>query len=141
MRFYSEQLTVATNTPVMLIDLTKQIGEVLKRSAVSNGFTIVTTHHTTSAIRVNEPCEHLADDLVTFFEKLVPKKEIYQHNVNSTDGRPNAHSHLLAWVMGASENIPVKDGVLQLGRWQSLFFVELDGPRPERNVTVTIVGE
>lgn len=141
MRFYSEKLTLATGTPIEIIDITKDVAAIVQRARVRNGFAVVATHHTTSAIRINEPCANLAEDLTVFFEKLVPRNDTYQHNVKSVDGRPNAHSHLLAWLMGASENIPLRNGELLLGRWQSLFFVELDGPRPERHVTATIIGE
>src|SRR3989338_8647046 len=107
MRFYSEQLTVHTVQPIQLLDVTKEVTAIIARSKGQNGLTVVAPHHTTTAIRINDPSARLADDLLAFFEKLTPRSDVYQHNINSTDGRFNAHSHLLAWLMGASENIPV----------------------------------
>lgn len=141
MHCHSEQIALATDRPIQIIDVTSHVAGVVQRSAVRHGLAVVGTRHTTSAIRINERCEHLVTDLERFFARLVPKDGGYQHDLHCTDGRPNARSHLLSWLMGASENVGVSAGVLQLGRWQSLFFVELDGPRPDRAVTVTVIGE
>ena len=48
------------------------------------------------------------------------------------DESPNGHSHCMQLMLGASESVPVQDGELQLGTWQRIFLVELDGPRPRR---------
>jgi secondary thiamine-phosphate synthase enzyme len=64
-----------------------------------------------------------------------------RHNFNPVDGRLNAHSHLLGLFMNASETIPIAQGELLLGQWQSIFFIELDGPREERILRVQIAGE
>ncbi|HPM41645.1 MAG TPA: YjbQ family protein, partial [bacterium] len=56
-------------------------------------------------------------------------------------GRANARSHLMSLLLSASETVPVADGKLLLGDWQSIFFVELDGPRERRGVCVKIMGE
>jgi secondary thiamine-phosphate synthase enzyme len=74
----------------------------------------------------------------------VPAEADYKHNdIHLRDCPPdepeNAHSHLIALLLGASENIPAVDGELGLGRWQSLMLLELDGPR-RRRVNLQIVG-
>jgi hypothetical protein len=56
------------------------------------------------------------------------------------DERPNGHAHCLQLLLGSSESVPVVDGALALGTWQRLFLVELDGPRPERDVLVQLAG-
>ncbi|MDO5815951.1 MAG: secondary thiamine-phosphate synthase enzyme YjbQ, partial [Methanobrevibacter sp.] len=53
----------------------------------------------------------------------------------------NAKSHLKSFLLSSSETIPIKNGKLDLGTWQSVFFVELDGPRRSRTITLTMVGE
>ena len=57
------------------------------------------------------------------------------------DERPNGHAHCLQLLLGSSESVPVIDGELMLGAWQRLFLVELDGPRPQREVLVQVLGE
>jgi len=51
----------------------------------------------------------------------------------------NAHSHLLSMLLGSSESIPVQDGRMVLGQWQSVLLVDLDGPR-DRTVGVQLMG-
>jgi secondary thiamine-phosphate synthase enzyme len=57
------------------------------------------------------------------------------------DDRDNAHSHLLGLFLNASETIPVAGGELVMGGWQSIFFIELDGPRERREVRLQLLGE
>ena len=75
----------------------------------------------------------LLEDMEDFLEKLCPRDADYRHNdfnlraVNMTENEPaNGHAHLQHLVLGTSETIPVVDGVMQCGRWQSVFFIELD---------------
>ncbi len=84
-----------------------------------------------SSIIVNENERWLRTDILDMLEALVPENKNYAHN--SIDN--NADAHLRAVLLGMSETIPVEDGHLVLGTWQSIFFVELDGPR---NRTINI---
>jgi secondary thiamine-phosphate synthase enzyme len=85
--------------------------------------------------------------MTEFLEKISPRNGDYQHNnfeirtVNmNEDESPNGHAHLQHLLLGTSETIPVIDGTMQFGRYQSIFFIELDHPRP-REVMVQVVGE
>src|SRR6266849_3510 len=76
-----------------------------------------------------------------------PANVHYQHNDfrirthhMHDDESPNGHSHCLQFLLGTSETVPIMDGDLQLGEWQRIFLVELDGPRPKREVLVQVVG-
>jgi thiamine phosphate synthase YjbQ (UPF0047 family) len=51
----------------------------------------------------------------------------------------NAHSHLLAMLLGSSESIPIVNGTMTIGQWQSVLLVDLDGPRT-RTVGVHLMG-
>jgi secondary thiamine-phosphate synthase enzyme len=82
-----------------------------------------------------------------FLEKLSPRDGGYQHNdfsirtVNMTpDEFPNGHAHLQHLLLGTSETIPIIDGNMQFGSYQSVFFIELDHPR-SREVMLQVVGE
>ncbi|MDL5503287.1 MAG: secondary thiamine-phosphate synthase enzyme YjbQ, partial [Candidatus Methanoperedens sp.] len=76
----------------------------------------------------------LRNDILEMLENLVPENKNYTHNQIDN----NAHAHLRAVLMGMSETVPVEDGHPVLGTWQSIFFVELDGPR-KRTVNIKIV--
>ena len=78
--------------------------------------------------------------MLTFLKRLVPRDGDYLHNLAPIDGRDNAHSHLIGLFMNSSETIPVAGGAMVLGEWQSIFFIELDGPRERRGVELQIIG-
>ena len=78
--------------------------------------------------------------MVTFLKRLVPKDGDYLHNIDPIDGRDNAHSHLMGLFMNSSETIPIHAGRMLLGEWQSVFIVELDGPRAKRNILMQASG-
>jgi secondary thiamine-phosphate synthase enzyme len=145
MRTASRIVSLNTGQGITLHNLTPQICALLGESGISNGFVLVTSRHTTTALTINENEERLLVDVQRFFERLVPPGDKYLHNdLHLRDCPPdepeNAHSHLIAMLLGSSEAIPVINGELALGKWQSVLLVELDGPR-ERAVTVQIWGE
>jgi secondary thiamine-phosphate synthase enzyme len=137
-------LNVATDAGISCHDLTPQIRELLATSGVRQGFVVAASRHTTTALVINENEQRLLVDVQRFFARLVPAGDAYLHNdihlrQCPPDEPQNAHSHLIAMLLGSSEALPVIDGELALGTWQSLLLVELDGPRT-RTVTVQICG-
>lgn len=110
-----------------------------------HGTITVSSAHTTTAITVNEYEQRLLDDIKKHFLKLAPEGLPYRHNDihlrDCPENEPeNAHSHLIAMMLGSSETIPVSDGQIQLGQYQSVMLVELDGPR-QRTVNIHLVGQ
>jgi secondary thiamine-phosphate synthase enzyme len=124
-----------------LVDVTDLVRKMASDSRVNNGLMTIYSHHTTCCIRINEFEENLLADFEDFFEKIAPRSAEYKHNRTAVDGKPNAHSHLLEMLMNTSETIPIRDGEPLLGRWQTVFFVELDGPRKDRRFFISIIGE
>ena len=134
------RLTLATVHPIEIQDLTDAVRAWVKASGVRHGLLTVMSPHTTARITINEREGELQKDMVRFLEWLAPADGEYGHNRAPVDDRLNAHSHLLGLFLNASESIPVVDGDLLLGGWQSLFFVELDGPRESREVVLHLMG-
>lgn len=133
------RITLKTRRPVEIIDITGRVREVLRGSGVRDGVLNVITQHTTAAVMISEKEEGLQKDMLEFLKQIAPPGADYTHNRTNVDGRENTHSHLLAMFMNPSLTIPVDGGELALGGWQSIFFVELDGPRDERTVVVQAV--
>ena len=138
---------VNTKCAPEFIDITDWVAKCVTQSEIANGFAVVYSKHTTAAIKINENEPLLLDDMASFLEKIFPRNYSYQHNnfeirtVNMTeDESPNGHAHLQHLLLGTSETVPVMDGVMQFGTYQSIFFIELDHPRP-REVMVQVVGE
>lgn len=141
MRFHCESLTLATAAPIEIIDVSDRIKGVLERSPVRNGMLTITSSHTTAFVALNEKEPRLQQDMLDFLGRLAPAGQGYGHDADPVDGRPNAHSHLIGLFMNASESILIAEGQLLLGQWQSVFFIELDGPRRERRLNVQVAGE
>jgi secondary thiamine-phosphate synthase enzyme len=97
--------------------------------------------HTTCALFVNEFQSALIDDLRSLM-RLVPERDGYRHDdprVSDCE-RGNAHSHLRAALLGRNIAVGVNNGELTLGRFQSVIFAELDGPR-KREISIQVIGE
>jgi secondary thiamine-phosphate synthase enzyme len=141
------RLVVETTEPIQLLDITDDVAATVRASGVRDGIVTVVSRHTTAAVRIQEAEPLLLEDLVGFLRRLAPANVHYQHNDfrirtqhMHEDESPNGHSHCLQFILGSSESVPIMDGELQLGEWQRLFLVELDGPRPKREVLIQTVG-
>ena len=127
------EFVVRTTAKRDMIDLTARVAEVVARTGLAEGLCSVYTPHATAAIVVNENDDpNVCVDVLDSLDRLVPAG-IWRHD--RVDG--NAASHIQATILGPGETIPVRDGRLQLGTWQAVMLVELDGPR-ERRVLVTL---
>ncbi len=146
MKLVTKKLKVKVKKDTELIDITEQVRQIVKESNIINGLVTVFTKHTTSAIRVNENEPLLMQDIKDFLNRLAPRDNGYRHDQLDKrecppNERINAHSHLRALLMGASECVPVINRELDMGKWQSIFFVDLDGCDREREVIVQVLGE
>ena len=146
LRFYNDLLALRTEEPTQFIDLTAWIGETVRRSGVGHGYAQVQVLHTTAAIVANENEPLLLEDFKKFLERIAPTNGVYQHDdfsqrtVNLVpDERANGHAHARSLLLGASKQFNVLEGRVELGRWQSIFLVELDGPR-KRSISITVAG-
>lgn len=117
-----------------IIDITSRINSLID---IEDGIVSVFSKHSTSAIVVNENESGLLKDLEFMLNNIVPDKFSYSHDRIDN----NASSHLKSFLLSSSECIPIKNGKMDLGTWQSVFFIELDGPRHARTITLTMVGE
>ncbi|MBI2650482.1 YjbQ family protein [Candidatus Woesearchaeota archaeon] len=132
-----EEFTISTNKKQELIDITDRINSIIRKSKIKNGLCNVFAAHATAAIIINENYDpNICLDLIDALNKLVPSG-VWRHD--KIDG--NADSHIKYAILGPSETIPIKNGKLDLGRWQSVMFAELDGPRSNRKIIVTALGD
>jgi len=144
MQIYHHVEQIDTQDAISITNLNPLIEEMIARSGITDGFVIVSSRHTTTAITINEHEPRLLEDLKTWLQKLAPAQDKYLHNDIHlrdcpADEPENAHSHLMAMLLGSSESIPLQQRKLALGKWQSVMLVDLDGPR-ERTVNIHIMG-
>jgi secondary thiamine-phosphate synthase enzyme len=127
------ELRIRTAAKREMVDLTARVAEIVARSGLAEGLCSVYVPHATAAIVINENDDpNVCTDVLDALDRLIPAG-IWRHD--RVDG--NAASHIQATLLGPGETIPVRDGRLQLGTWQAVMLVELDGPR-ERRVLVSV---
>jgi len=136
---------IVTGEGISLVSLDDNINSAIMHAGISEGFVIISSRHTTTGITINENEPRLLEDIKVWLRKLAPPTARYLHNdIDQRDCPPdepeNAHSHLMAMLLGSSESIPVSGRKMQLGQYQSVFLVELDGPR-ERTVNIQVIGD
>lgn len=138
-------LPIRTHGSLEIYNLTPQVQELITQQGITDGYALVCSRHTTTAIAVNEYEERLLHDIKAYLQKLAPAGDRYFHNDLHLRDVPadepmNAHAHLMAMTLNNSEPIPIVDGQLALGTYQSILLLELDGPR-DRTVGVQIAGQ
>lgn len=127
-------LKLDTHKDFEIIDITSQINDLI---CINDGIISVFSKHSTSAIAVNENESGLLKDFEFALHNLIQDKFSYEHDRIDN----NAKSHLKSFLLSSGESLPIKNAKLDLGTWQSVFFIELDGPRRARTISLTMVGE
>ncbi|MEQ8996325.1 MAG: secondary thiamine-phosphate synthase enzyme YjbQ [Coleofasciculus sp. B1-GNL1-01] len=145
MPILNKLLEIETESGITICNVTPHIEKLLAQTSIHNGQVLIFSRHTTTALAINENEQRLLEDIKVYLRKLAPDSDRYLHNDlhlrDVPDNEPmNAHSHLMAMTLSTSEVIPIVDGKLALGTWQSVLFFDLDGPR-KRTLFVQITGE
>ena len=140
------RIRVETSRSAEFIDLTDRIAATVADTGIRDGLVNVQSLHTTAAILVNEHEPLLLLDFAALLARIAPEDGFYRHDdmaaraVNLAPGeRPNGHAHCRALLMGLSASLNLAGGRLQLGRWQRVFLVEMDGPR-SREISLLVLG-
>jgi secondary thiamine-phosphate synthase enzyme len=116
-----------------MVDITRQVAEVVREAQLSEAICSVYVSHATAAVVINENDDpNVCTDVLDALDKLIPQGTWRHDRVDN-----NGAAHIKAAILGPGETIPVRDGRLLLGTWQAIMVVELDGPK-ERRVVVTV---
>lgn len=127
------KITIRTKATTEMIDITGQVQEKVTESGLEEGAAVLYVLHTTAAITVNEGADpSVRSDIIETLNEIVPWDRPYRH------AEGNSPAHIKSTMVGPSEMIPFENGRLRLGRWQSIYFCEFDGPRT-RSVLVTVL--
>ena len=143
---WAETLPFRTSHAREFIDVTDQVAAVVRRSGVMQGWISVFSKHTTATVVLNENEPLLLQDMGEMLDRLSGTAGLYAHNDLTRRAGPmepdecaNGHAHCQHLLLGTSENIPVADGKMDLGRWQRIFLLELDRAR-DRQLVVQVFG-
>lgn len=139
-------LSLDTKKRREIISLDRFVQEFVKESGIQTGMISIRTLHTTSGVIINEYEAGLMADIESFMNILVPEERSYCHDnpsihpVSDKNERKNAFAHLQAILLGSGVSVSISEGRVVLGKWQSILFIELDGPRKERQIELTAMG-
>jgi len=136
MKIVQKELHISSRTRNQMIDITSQVESVVSQSGVKDGEAVIYCPHTTAAITINENADpDVPHDILLTLEKLIPANAAgYRHSEGNSD------AHCKSSIIGCSRQVLIKDGGLELGTWQGIFFCEFDGPR-SRKAIIQVRGE
>ena len=129
------EFAVQTSQHTQFVEITGQVQQAVERLGATTGVCTVCVPHTTAGITINENADpDVVADMIYALDKAVPwSSPHYRH------GEGNTAAHVKASLVGHSVQLLVRDGRLQFGTWQGIYFCEFDGPR-RRKVWVTVTG-
>ncbi len=121
------ELKVKSGSRTQFIDITADVQAALREAGIREGICMVYVPHTTAAVTINENADPtVKSDILKILNQVIPFDANYGH----MEG--NSAAHIKSTLVGASELVAVRNGKLQLGTWQGIFFCEFDGPRRRR---------
>jgi secondary thiamine-phosphate synthase enzyme len=131
----NEDITVRTGERYEFVSITAEVRQAVSESGIEEGVCIVSSTHTTAAVTVNEDYDRdVPRDLAAACGALIERLDVrFDHAEGNSD------SHFLTSLFGQSQQVLVRGGELDLGRWQGVFLAEFDGPR-SRTVRVAVLG-
>lgn len=130
-----ERIEVRTSGAMDTVDITERVAHFVGRSRIRDGICTVAVLHTTAGVFVNENADpDVRRDLLASLSRIVPDDARYAHAEGNSPG------HIKSVLVGASVIVPIRDGSLDLGRWQGIYLAEFDGPRV-RHASITAIGD
>lgn len=146
MSVINTQIQLQTTQQFEVVDITGQVQKLVAQHQIVKGLLSVSVPHTTAGIKLNHHEPLLLQDILRMLYRLVPQDISYNHDLFelrqtlAPGERSNGHGHVKAFLLGASETMPVADGRVMLGDRQNILFIECDGGR-KRTVNITMLGE
>jgi secondary thiamine-phosphate synthase enzyme len=139
MKSYRKELWFNVPERRGLINITPQVKECLRESAIVEGLALVNAMHITASVFINDDERGLHQDYDDWLEELAPHEPVGQYRHNRT-GEDNADAHMKRQIMGREVVVAITQGRLDFGPWEQIFYGEFDGRRRKR-VLVKIIGE
>lgn len=133
-KVFHTSFSFSTKGEIEFVDLTEKVQEAVSNSAIKNGLVHVFAPHATGILILTENEHGLLADIKDWLQEIIPRDRPYRHP-------SNAHSHLRSVLLPPDKTLPVVDGRVELGTWQSILFVETDVYARKRTVIVQVLGE
>jgi secondary thiamine-phosphate synthase enzyme len=133
-KVFNTTINFSTKGEIDFFDLSDEVQKAVDKSDILNGIAHVFAPHATGILILTENDPALLEDIGTFLKTLVPVNAPYNHP-------SNAYSHLRSMILPPDKTLPIINGQITLGTWQSLLFVETDVHPRKRTVTIQVLGE
>ena len=137
MKSVREYLYFKTDSRMDLVNITRQVEEIVRKSGIQEGLCLVNAMHITASVFINDDEPGIHNDYKKWLEELAPHAPVSQYEHNGFED--NADAHLKRQVMGREVVIAITDGQLDFGPWEQIFYGEFDGRRKKR-VLVKVIG-
>ncbi len=137
MKTFSKEIEFSTNKEKEVIDLSNEVRKAMNDCEIDDGIMVAQLPHATSMLVLNESESGVKQDLLDQLNKIAPPQDGYRHDRIDN----NADAHIKAAMIGSSRVLPVINGKLVKGTWQSFLVIEQDGPRSRRKLIVFVMGE
>jgi secondary thiamine-phosphate synthase enzyme len=134
LKVFNSTYSFSTRVEGEFVDLTNTVQEVVEKSGIMNGIIHAFAPHATGVLILTENDPALLNDIRMFVEKIIPRNARYNHPCN-------AHSHLRSILLAPDRTLPVVNGQVGFGTWQSLLFLETDVYPRRRSIIFQVVGE
>src|SRR6266480_6178431 len=136
MKVSTDYLVFNTRQRKELVNITDQIADFVDKSAIREGFVLVSAMHITAGVFVNDEESGLKRDILALLERLAPVGD-YEHHKTGED---NGDAHLKRMLVNHQVVLPITKGKLDFGPWEQVFYAEFDGQRKKR-VILKALGE
>lgn len=133
MVLFRDVIEISTEKGISYVDITENVVKLVKTCKILEGVCNIFVPATTAGLMVNENDRMLIEDFRRYFA-AIDEKKLYSHP-------QNAFSHLRANLLDTEKTLPISNGKLLLGKWQSIIFWEFDKEPRKREVVVTVVGD
>ena len=130
----NKKIIVQTQEHTEVVNITEQLADLVKE--VQEGLALFYAPHTTVALLICEDDDELRRDLVQVAETLLAPLRPFEHIRNNN---PNAEAHLISALGGTSLMVPILDGKLDLGTYQNILLLEMDGPK-SRQIKCSLIS-
>lgn len=132
-KVFNVSFSFSTKGEIEFVDLTDKVLEATSKSGVRNGLVHVFAPHATGIVILTENEPSLLGDIKDWLQDIIPKNKAYKHP-------SNAHAHLRSLLLPPDKTLPVVDGRVEFGTWQSILFVETDVHARKRTVIIQVLG-
>ena len=131
-----ESIRVATQRQMHMVDITRQVQEIVHTSGITDGTVFLFVAHTTCGITIQENADSgVQHDMQLILGEVAPRDDRRYRHIED-----NSASHVQSSMMGFSTFVFVERGALVLGRRQAIYLAEFDGPR-QRTVHVKVLPD